>query len=532
MSGGTVTTGVGTETLTITAGTGTFANANVGTKAVTADGYAIADGTNGGLATNYTLSAQPTVADQSIIAKELTVTGASAANKEYDGTTSAVISGATLVGVVNGDDVTLTNATAGTFADANVGTGKTVTTAMTITGAAIGNYTLTQPTLTANITANAQKGASSIIFSSTMLNETIQLTWKSGNGERCAIFVKESKTGKALPLDSTTYTVNTVNALNSQIGTTGWYCCYNGSGNSATITGLKGCCTYIFHVIEYRGIAGKEVYYTDSTTANNAKVYSTNAFKESDNPLSPVLENIVAICPDENGLLKIKNPLAKYEYFWYKNNVALNTVTSTVYTAPLSKDKYQVEVWSGACYVRSDSIAIPWKTAPAKPTIITNNGPYLFTLYCPNETASYYQWYYEGQAIAGANKYEYSTRDKMGAYFVEIKETGKECSVKSNVLTIPLTTTAISGIHTKDVLKLSPIPATDKLILNIAGIYNGKYEVLVIDINGKEKMRFTINKNTDEYTKLLNLNEFNAGCYYIKLSNKNGLVQIGKFVKQ
>ncbi|MDO9541083.1 MAG: MBG domain-containing protein, partial [Kiritimatiellia bacterium] len=63
------------------------------------------------------------------------------------------ISGATLVGKVDGDDVTLGNATTGTFAQAGIGAGIAVATApMTISGDDIGNYALTQPTLSANIT--------------------------------------------------------------------------------------------------------------------------------------------------------------------------------------------------------------------------------------------------------------------------------------------------------------------------------------------------------------------------------------------
>ncbi len=85
--------------------------------------------------------------------KELTVTGASASNKTYDGTTDAVITG-TLSGIIGSETVTL-NGT-GIFDDANVGTAKAVTSTSTLGGADAGNYTLTQPTgLTADITAVA-----------------------------------------------------------------------------------------------------------------------------------------------------------------------------------------------------------------------------------------------------------------------------------------------------------------------------------------------------------------------------------------
>ena len=93
-----------------------------------------------------------------ITAKGLTVDGAVAKTKIYDGDAHAGLdfSGATLKGVVGSDVVSLNSAAAtGEFDNAKVGTGKPVTvTGVDLAGAAAGNYTVTQPTgLTADITA-------------------------------------------------------------------------------------------------------------------------------------------------------------------------------------------------------------------------------------------------------------------------------------------------------------------------------------------------------------------------------------------
>jgi len=92
----------------------------------------------------------------------LTVSGITADNKVHDGNTTATLNtgSASLVGVVGSDNVTLnTGSAAGAFVDANVGTGKTVTVSgLTISGDDVGNYSLTQPTTTANITASAGGG--------------------------------------------------------------------------------------------------------------------------------------------------------------------------------------------------------------------------------------------------------------------------------------------------------------------------------------------------------------------------------------
>jgi len=98
--------------------------------------------------------ATPVLHDLEVFIKDLTVTGAVAASKVYDGNTDATLSGAALAGVVGADDVILENAVSGVFAQSGVGTGIAVATAMTVSGADVGNYSLTQPAgLTADITA-------------------------------------------------------------------------------------------------------------------------------------------------------------------------------------------------------------------------------------------------------------------------------------------------------------------------------------------------------------------------------------------
>lgn len=90
----------------------------------------------------------------SITPKNLTVGGFETSSKQYDGTTYAPISsGAYLIGVVDGDNVSATFPERGTFASANVGKNIAVTYEQIKLGSSdASNYTLTQPTLKADIT--------------------------------------------------------------------------------------------------------------------------------------------------------------------------------------------------------------------------------------------------------------------------------------------------------------------------------------------------------------------------------------------
>src|SRR5262249_32081620 len=82
------------------------------------------------------------------------VSGLHAADKVYDGGTTATLTGQAVAGTVAGDNVAVGGSPVASFADRNVGPGKAVTvTGFALTGADAANYTLQQPTgLLAGIT--------------------------------------------------------------------------------------------------------------------------------------------------------------------------------------------------------------------------------------------------------------------------------------------------------------------------------------------------------------------------------------------
>jgi len=137
LTGGSLSGLVSGDTVTLTQ-TGNFADKNAGTaKDVTA-----ADSLGGADAGNYSIT-QPTGLTGSVTPKAITVTGTTVADKVYDGTTSASLTGGTLQGLVSGDTVTL--AQSGQFVDKNAGTAKAVTATDTLGGGDAGNYSITQP---------------------------------------------------------------------------------------------------------------------------------------------------------------------------------------------------------------------------------------------------------------------------------------------------------------------------------------------------------------------------------------------------
>ena len=208
--------------------TASFASANAGTGiGVTVSGLTL----TGTAATNYTLT-QPVGLTANISAVGVTIiSGISANNKPYDGTTTATISSNTVVlaGLVDGDtnNVRLsTNGYTANFVSANAGTGIGVTVSgLTLTGTAATNYTLTQPVgLTANISAVSVTVTvtSGISANSKPYDGTTTATISSNNVVLAGVVAGDTNNVR---LSTNGYTANFVSAN-------------SGTGIGVTVTGL------------------------------------------------------------------------------------------------------------------------------------------------------------------------------------------------------------------------------------------------------------------------------------------------------
>ncbi|MBK7131853.1 MAG: VCBS repeat-containing protein [Bacteroidales bacterium] len=108
---------------------------------------------------------------------------------------------------------------------------------------------------------------------------SLSLKWERGNGDRCVVFCKQTSTGVAVPVNNTGYIADPEYSFGGQIGTSGWYCVYNGRADSVIVTGLVSSKQYSFHIFEYLGTFGSEQYFTQ-TSDGNPGVFSTSLFTE------------------------------------------------------------------------------------------------------------------------------------------------------------------------------------------------------------------------------------------------------------
>lgn len=149
-------------------GTAEFDNKNVGT------GKTVTFTPNVFNSTNYEFETDLTMTFKAdITAKALTVTGLTAIDRVYDGTTNVTLTGGELANVISGDDVSADMPKSGTVSDPDASeTPKTVLfNEITLTGTDAGNYTLTQPNVTVTI-SKATPELGTVSYTGTVFTST------------------------------------------------------------------------------------------------------------------------------------------------------------------------------------------------------------------------------------------------------------------------------------------------------------------------------------------------------------------------
>lgn len=162
-----------------------------------------------------------------------------------------------------------------------------------------GIFSFTYP-LTASVTAEfiddiiftfnkplTQASAPSVTFTGT----GAKLDWtrpNSGNDNQgCIVFIGPSASTFVNPTNSTSYTDNLAFGSGTQIGSSGYYCVYNGAASTATITGLTLGTNYSVYVMEYNGVKGaSDENYNISSPASLTFTHYTGVITTSPSSLS------------------------------------------------------------------------------------------------------------------------------------------------------------------------------------------------------------------------------------------------------
>ena len=256
---------IGSDVVSISGATGTFADKNVGTgKTVTISGITL----SGDDAGNYVLDTEnqtPIIASADIAAKTVTVTsGITASNKTYDGTTDATVSGSSAVisGKVTGD--VLRVSARGSFSNKSAGTGKTVTiSSISLTGSDKGNYVLASSGNQTSATASITKKSLTVTADD-----------------------KSVEYGDAAPTYTASYSGFVSGESKSNLsGSLSFSCSYTSSSNTGTYTITPSGHTSSNYSISYAAgtltVGEKDVAYSGGTVTQDENGYTVTLDEET-----------------------------------------------------------------------------------------------------------------------------------------------------------------------------------------------------------------------------------------------------------
>jgi hypothetical protein len=146
--------------------------------------------------------------------------------------------------------------------------------------------------------ASPTVNAKNISFSN-VTTSSVTVNWTIGNGGNRLLVVSPDAPINAFPLDGTDYTGNVSYGSGSMLGANN-YVVYNGTGNSATITGLTSGKTYYFRLVEYN---------KNATTGNNA------LYLLGDNPVSSIdIPGVLPITISYFKAIKINDTKAEIDW--------------------------------------------------------------------------------------------------------------------------------------------------------------------------------------------------------------------------
>uniref|UniRef100_UPI002FCD7000 beta strand repeat-containing protein n=1 Tax=Janthinobacterium svalbardensis TaxID=368607 RepID=UPI002FCD7000 len=295
ITGGGITGYVSGETLTA-ASSGMFADQNAGNGKTVTVSTLLGNGGGDGLASNYTLADTSVTAN--ITPKALTITGATAGNKEYDGTRAAVIAGGTLIGLVGKETLTL-GTLSGDFGDKNAGTNKVVT----ITGGSLSdggngglasNYTVANPSgVTADISKANIGGVSNIVAGSKVYDATDMATVSNAGATFAGMFSGDSLSVSATSANFIDKNAGSGKAVNAGGMTLGGTDAGNYNLTATTGTGTGSITQAVITGVTGIAAAGKTYDATTTATVSNAGATFAGMFNGDSLSVSATSANFI-----------------------------------------------------------------------------------------------------------------------------------------------------------------------------------------------------------------------------------------------
>ena len=203
------------------------------------------------------------------------------------------------------------------------------------------------------------------------------MNFTAGNGTRRIVIAKAGSTVNVLPVDGNYYTASNTFGAGTDLGS-GNFVVYDGTGTTATITGVTSGTNYYFGVFEYNGVGFGSNYLLPSFGTTN---FISSGFSIT----ASVFQN--TICNGTSTLLH-SSPNAT-SYSWSPANGLSSLTDSVVSAAPTSTTIYTVTASNGSGCTASQTLTItvnqlPTVTLSSPATVCDNSAPVTLTTGSPS----------------------------------------------------------------------------------------------------------------------------------------------------
>ena len=219
-----------------------------------------------------------------------------------------------------------------------------------------------------------------------------------------------------------------------------------------------------------------------------------------------------------------------YRYFWspaYGLNA--DSVANPMVSGINSNSEYSVTVTDANGCTATDSVLVSYINCNLPLPVVQLN---LCDLAVQNIASVFYQWYLQGNIIAGATSRFYSA-SHAGYYFVKVSDTAG-CSSQSGDTYVnypDCLSTGVDALNQLTTFQIYPNPATNDITISGNNYGGNKVNIQILDLIGTCVYQTSMINIIDNYNSILHIGNLPCGAYLIRLSTDDGKFEVKPLVK-
>lgn len=218
------------------------------------------------------------------------------------------------------------------------------------------------------------------------------------------------------------------------------------------------------------------------------------------------------ICPGDSSILTCSNP--QWQYTWSPTS-SLNIITDdSVIAHPIFTTTYTITSLDTATgCVGSGTRTVTVFPYMPQPTVMV----WGWSIWCSVPAVSY-QWYLNGNPIAGATA-QYYTATQSGMYTVEaFNSQGCSSGVSAAVVVDAIPDVQLTAFS------MYPNPNAGIFWISFDGVEHSDYQVDIIAADGKIVASEMLSDFSGQYRQMFDLSQYGSGAYMVRITHDNSSV--------